>query len=397
LPGAHISTAAGSVFIPDFSDDDSSIAPIEEAPPTMMPDQLNALPQELEELVLHFAGPATLFPTVSNRARAASVAAGRSQAREFFPGEDVCSAHPTQLLRRLDFRFRGVVDYGRVACVVAFGAVQLSPLYRSSGGIAVDGRGDILAVDVGHHRVCRFTAAGTCVDAGLGQDTLVNPIGIAVGEDDSIFVADRGARRVYRFAPDGGFLYAFEHGGLWLPVDVAVRDDNLFVVDACTHCVWVCKQDGTPVRRFGSHKQYKNADGLISNVPNGTAITGEGLDSPSGIAVRDDGNVFVADSGNARVCVYSNDGQFLRCFGTKGEGYSQLLHPRSITLDAEGNVLVADKRRVSVFKPDGTFIHTVHSSPGDAVRMCGPCGIAFGFDGRVFVADDSCNVFVFCE
>mmetsp|Transcript_51165 Transcript_51165/g.141596 ORF Transcript_51165/g.141596 Transcript_51165/m.141596 type:complete len:476 (+) Transcript_51165:719-2146(+) len=84
-----------------------------------------------------------------------------------------------------------------------------------------------------------------------------------------------------------------------------------------------------------------------------------GFHAPTDVAVnpRTD-EVFVSDGyGNSRVAVFSYSGKFLREWGSPGDGPGQFRIPHSITLDADGNVYVADREnaRVQVFDPEGRY------------------------------------------
>ena len=81
------------------------------------------------------------------------------------------------------------------------------------------------------------------------------------------------------------------------------------------------------------------------------------LKNPFGIAVdQSSGLLYIADQGNNRVVVMDMAEVVVRTFGSPGSGPGQLSYPHGITLDAQGNVLVADfgNSRVVVFKSDGT-------------------------------------------
>ena len=70
--------------------------------------------------------------------------------------------------------------------------------------------------------------------------------------------------------------------------------------------------------------------------------------SPTGITLDKDGNVYVADTGNNRIQVFSSNGTFITKLGEKtrwGEyshGNLTMRSPAGITLDKDGNVYVAD-------------------------------------------------------
>jgi hypothetical protein len=61
------------------------------------------------------------------------------------------------------------------------------------------------------------------------------------------------------------------------------------------------------------------------------------------------------------------DGNYLKCFGKEGSAPGDLIHPRGITTDAEGFILVADSgnSRVQVFRPDDCSYVTHFGSIGN--------------------------------
>lgn len=74
--------------------------------------------------------------------------------------------------------------------------------------------------------------------------------------------------------------------------------------------------------------------------------------------VGSDGSVYVADTGNKRVRVYSAEGVFLRDIGGGGSLPGELDEPVGLALAPDGRLFVADtwNRRISIFDSNGTFI-----------------------------------------
>src|SRR5215207_8792797 len=67
------------------------------------------------------------------------------------------------------------------------------------------------------------------------------------------------------------------------------------------------------------------------------------LSSSEGIAVdSSSGNVYVADTVNNRIQIFSSNGTFIAEWGRYGTGNGSLSSPRGIALDQAGNVYVAD-------------------------------------------------------
>jgi DNA-binding beta-propeller fold protein YncE len=126
----------------------------------------------------------------------------------------------------------------------------------------------------------------------------------------------------------------------------------------------------------------------VSNMLEGGRGTGKGeFDSPTGIAVAPNGNVFVADTNNGRIEKFSPTGAFLDIIGTKGSGQGQLGAPNGIAVDRAGNIYVtevASNHRVQKLAPDGAFI-AEWKGPGPG--FYGPRRIAIGPDDSVYVMD----------
>jgi DNA-binding beta-propeller fold protein YncE len=163
------------------------------------------------------------------------------------------------------------------------------------------------------------------------------------------------------------------------PWSIAVSpapDNRVFVLDSNNFRIQRFKLDGTSPFVF----------------PGGGLGTADGqLAYPQGIAVAN-GLVYVADTGNSRVEVFTLDGGFVRKWGAgEGVGNDQLNHPAGIAVDPQpgGLVYVTDSRnhRVQVFSPEGFYAKTI-GEPGDADgHFTVPSGIAV-FEGHVYVADE---------
>jgi DNA-binding beta-propeller fold protein YncE len=114
------------------------------------------------------------------------------------------------------------------------------------------------------------------------------------------------------------------------------------------------------------------------------------FDTPSGIAVDANGNVFVADRNNNRIQKFTSNGGFITAWGGLGSGPGQFSSPRDVALDASGNVYVADAEndRIQKFTNNGSFIlqwGTTGTAPG---QFRAPRGLTVDRSGRVYVVED---------
>ena len=70
-----------------------------------------------------------------------------------------------------------------------------------------------------------------------------------------------------------------------------------------------------------------------------------------GVAVDEEGMIYVADSGNNRIQVFNADGSFQRGFGRWGQGEGEFKGLEGIAVNNKSNILVADREnhRVQMF------------------------------------------------
>ncbi|MGH2609937.1 MAG: NHL repeat-containing protein, partial [Tepidiformaceae bacterium] len=83
----------------------------------------------------------------------------------------------------------------------------------------------------------------------------------------------------------------------------------------------------------------------------------EQLFGPRDIAFDAQGNMWVTDTGHARIQVFSASGEFVRSIGSRGDGPGEFDEPVGLAIADDGTVFVADmyNRRVVMLNADGSF------------------------------------------
>jgi DNA-binding beta-propeller fold protein YncE len=111
---------------------------------------------------------------------------------------------------------------------------------------------------------------------------------------------------------------------------------------------------------------------------------------PTGIAVDDSGNVFVADFLRHLVVKLDPAGREVLRFGGFGPGEGELASPAGLTI-AGGELYVADhdNDRIQVFSLNGEFVRAIGSSGVEPGQFSHPAGVAVSSDGLLFVAEDA--------
>ena len=133
---------------------------------------------------------------------------------------------------------------------------------------------------------------------------------IAFDRSGDVYVADSSNRRIQVFTPEGQYLRTFSSKG------------------------------AGPVTPEGQYLRTFSSKGAGPEKPC----------RPAGVAIDGD-RVYVADSDNHRVSMFSTEGKFLKSFGGKGEARVQFQSPRFVHVSKDGFILVADFKngRIQVF------------------------------------------------
>jgi RHS repeat-associated protein len=303
-------------------------------------------------------------------------------------------------------------------------------------GMVVGPDGSVYIADSANHRVRRVNpnhmittvagngTAGYSGDGNLATAAQLNyPIDIAFGPDGSLYIADSGNSRIRRVGPDGiiATIAGVGPGGFSVdnqpatevhlshPYAIAVGPDS---------SLYIAEFYSARVRRVGP-------EGIITTIAgtgsggfggDGGLATAARLNNPSGLAVGQDGSLYIADKSNQRIRRVGTDGIITTMAGNGTSGHvgdgapatqAQLHNINRIAIGPDGSLYIADSnygsfdytpglyvRRV---RPDG-IITTVAGSAvwGDAgdggsatqARFGAIEGVAVGPDNRLYISDN---------
>ncbi len=220
-----------------------------------------------------------------------------------------------------------------------------------------------------------------------------NPVAMARGEDDTMYVVSRS----YEYRPDGkritictvdeDYIGEFARGVtdvgeseassadgaiIW-PTAIALDSQgNVYVADEALDRISIYTKDGEYLDKW---ERPGSGDGE--------------WDKPSGLAFDQDDNLYLVDSGNNRIQKLTKDGQFIAQWGSKGTGDGQFNLPWGIEIDQDQNVFIADWRndRIQKFTSDGQFLMKFGSTGSGDGELNRPTGVAVDQDGEIYVAD----------
>ena len=174
--------------------------------------------------------------------------------------------------------------------------------------------------------------------------------------------------------------------GLSAPRAIAAGlNEDIYVADSRNHRILHIAADGSLLQEWGTF-----ADNASLSAPIGT------FNEPWGVAVGPDGSVYVTDTWNHRVQKFTEEGEAVTTWGQYGQPFpedpaskSYFWGPRGIAVDSQGRVFVADtgNKRIAVFDEEGNFLTEFGMAGLDPGQFDEPVGVAVADDGTVYVTD----------
>jgi DNA-binding beta-propeller fold protein YncE len=215
--------------------------------------------------------------------------------------------------------------------------------FNEPWGIAIASDGSVYVTDTWSHRVEKFTASGKFITAwgifGQGEtpDSFYGPRGLAVDSEGRVYVTDTGNKRIAVFDPNGNFITqfgsaGFDPGQFDEPVGIAIdKNGTVYVVDTWNRRV----QTFIPIE----------TEGNLSFVPEKQwdvyGWFGQSLDNKPFIAVNDELHVFLTDPDGFRAMEFDQNGTLIRVWDDLNPN-SSLGMPSGVAIDNDGHVWITD-------------------------------------------------------
>ena len=288
--------------------------------------------------------------------------------------------------------------------------------FSSANSVFKIGSGGVLTLVAGNSR------AGFSGDNGPAVNAQLNlPQGLAFDSAGNLYIADSANNRVRIVTPNGlintfagtgatslgGGPGVYNDGGpatnglLRAPMGVVVdSSNNVYIADTGDNSIRKVTTDGIINTVVGD-----SFPGFLGDA--GNAQNAE-LHTPTDICLDTNGNLYIADSGNAVIREVTTAGVISTIAGTTAIGFAgdgalataaALLAPVSVAVDSTGNVYIVENGDSRIRKIDTTklFINTVVGNGYDTFAGDGsaatnaslnyPTGIALDSSGNMYIAD----------
>jgi tripartite motif-containing protein 71 len=196
-------------------------------------------------------------------------------------------------------------------------------------GVAVDDARDLVyCSDEWANTISVFDSGGKFIrkfgSTGSGDGELLRPAGLAVEKNGNLIVVDSGNNRLQVFTPEGKFVGKCggpgkNPGEFNQPWGITLDKDGLiYVADWKNHRIQKLSPEGKPLMCIGSYGTIAEPEGSYAVTFMGPFVAGESeragqprtdqFNHPTDVAVDSDGDIYVCDWGNHRICVFDSEG-----------------------------------------------------------------------------------------
>jgi len=215
---------------------------------------------------------------------------------------------------------------------------------------------------------------------GLGQlifgqkeiGVLLNPYGVALDGKNRLFITDTSGSVIHlmdlKTRQYKQLSELADNEKLATPVALAIAEGQVFVADSSLAKICVFDREGRFQFSFGQER----------------------LKRPSGIAYwPEDEKVYVSDTSRHVVDVFSRSGEFLHEIGDRGLKAGEFNFPTQLWVDRSGRLYVSDtlNYRIQVFTSDGKILFTFGRQGDRPGNFAHPCGVATDSLGNIYVID----------
>ena len=197
--------------------------------------------------------------------------------------------------------------------------------------------------------------------------------------DERIFVLDSNNNSIIEIDDQGNVLHVLDSKSdsrlaLQAPMAMTAHEDKLYVSNS-----------------GGGNVIVLNSEGVVQEVITPEVGPTESPLRPIGIAIARNGQIFLSDPDNHRVLLLDQEGRLVTTLGsgTRDSGEYGFNTPGGLSLDAQGNLYVVDMLNYAVkkYSPEEKFVLSLGEAGDTEGTFSRPKVVAVDGDGRIFVSD----------
>ena len=257
--------------------------------------------------------------------------------------------------------------------------------------VFVNSQGDIYVSDTRRFRIDCFDSSGKHKfsfgertakgdEKNPPEGTFESPMPLFIDKQDLVYVGDNQNHDIQVFAADGKFIRRIRVAITgdqqpFRPNGLAVLDDGrILATDAASHRLLFLDQDGKILKEiYHGGTTQEEQDHLWFSFP-------------SEVVVSETGVISVVDQMGARVQQFNLDGTFVRIFGGVGYAAGQFGRPKGIAIADDGRLWVSDGMAniVQIFTGEGEVKSAVTGFDNPDLKLASPFGM-FVRDGRFYL------------
>jgi ABC-type Fe3+ transport system permease subunit/DNA-binding beta-propeller fold protein YncE len=253
--------------------------------------------------------------------------------------------------------------------------------------VAIDAQENLFVIDM-TGRVQKFSPNGIfLLSWQMPQTDLGKPKGMGRDRNGNIVLVEPHYQRVNHFTPQGKLVTQWgakgtNVGQFTLPRAVAINSHKEIFIS-----------EYGPMERVQCFSLAPNADGKASaHVLNSFGQPGNApgdFNRPEGLCVDYEDRLYVADSCNHRIQIFSREGKLLRMHGKAGSGLGELSYPYDICIDSAGRQYVCEfgNSRIQIFDANDRPIEIIGGPGAEPGQFSNPWGVALDSAGNLYVAD----------
>lgn len=262
-----------------------------------------------------------------------------------------------------------VDEYGQPMGSYRDGAAPQA-LFNEPRSLSLAPNGDLYIADAGNGMIRLLNSSGEVTTIA---ENLQYPSGVVMDEAGNLYVADALAHRILKITPDGtqqvlaGGGYEVDKDG-WLiggyrdgvgeraqfnePSGLVInnKSDTLYVADTGNQRIRSVSLNGQVETVAGSGTDYiASSPYIVGGFKDGFAEDAQ-FNFPSGLAVAEDGTLYIADALNHRIRELTPDGQVRTVAGSERHGRADGLgvrarfdQPSDLIVTGDGSLIVVDQ------------------------------------------------------